>query len=62
MRKEKLKIYMIKKDTMTSKKPTIYEALKEKLGREPTNKELKSEVDRILTESMIERKSKVKTK
>ena len=34
------------------KKPTIYEALKEKLGREPTNLELKNEVQRILKEAV----------
>ncbi len=36
------------------KKPTIYEALKTKLGREPTNAELKAEVRRILDEGLIE--------
>jgi hypothetical protein len=36
-------------------KPTIYEALKEKLGREPTNAEIKADVQRILEEAMIER-------
>jgi hypothetical protein len=30
------------------KKPTIYEALKEKLGREPKHSELVNEVKRIL--------------
>lgn len=30
------------------RKPTIYEALKAKLGREPTNRELNDEVKRIL--------------
>lgn len=33
------------------KKPTIYEALKAKLGREPSNAELKAEVLRILREA-----------
>jgi hypothetical protein len=37
------------------RKPTIYEALKEKLGREPTNAEIKADVQRILEESMVER-------
>lgn len=32
------------------RKPTIYEALKQKLGREPTHKELVEEVKRILKE------------
>lgn len=31
------------------KQPTIYEALKEKLKREPTHNELVSEVKRILS-------------
>jgi hypothetical protein len=30
------------------RKPTIYEVLKDKLGREPTHKELCDEVKRIL--------------
>jgi hypothetical protein len=30
-------------------KPTIYEALREKLGREPTNAELNAELRRILS-------------
>lgn len=34
---------------------TIYEALKAKLGREPTNAELKAVVARILEEAYIER-------
>ena len=34
---------------------TIYEALKKKLGREPTDKELKDEVLRILNEAKSER-------
>ncbi len=38
-----------------SRKPTIYEALKAKLGREPSNAELKADVQRILTEGTIER-------
>ncbi len=33
-----------------ARKPTIYEVLKDKLGREPTNKELCDEVKRILAE------------
>lgn len=35
-------------------KPTIYEALKAKLNREPSNAELKAEVHRILDEGLIE--------
>lgn len=34
---------------------TIYEALARKLGRKPTNAELKADVERILEESMVER-------
>ena len=34
---------------------TIYEALKLKLGRNPTNAEIKADVKRILTEALIER-------
>ena len=33
---------------------TIYEALKAKLGREPTHAELKVDVRRILSEGLIE--------
>lgn len=36
------------------RKPTIYEALKAKLNREPSNAELKAEVSRILDDGMIE--------
>lgn len=36
------------------RKPSIYEALKAKLGREPTNTELKADVTRILTEAHLE--------
>ena len=35
-------------------RPTIYEALRVKLGREPTNAELKADVQRILTDGLIE--------
>lgn len=34
---------------------TIYEALKAKLGREPTNEELKADVQRILQDVMRDR-------
>lgn len=37
-------------------KPTIYQALKNKLKREPTNIELKNEVKRIIQEAIIEAK------
>jgi hypothetical protein len=37
------------------RKPTIYEALCDKLGREPTNVELRADVRRILEESTRER-------
>jgi hypothetical protein len=36
------------------RKPTIYEALKTKLGREPSNAELKAEVKRILHEGYMQ--------
>jgi hypothetical protein len=36
-------------------KLTIYEALRVKLGREPTHKELCEDVRRILTEGLVER-------
>jgi hypothetical protein len=39
---------------------TIYEALRQKLEREPTNAELKAEVKRILNEGLIEQASKGK--
>jgi len=39
-----------------SRKPTIWEALAEKLGREPTNKEASDEVKRILNEAAQERR------
>lgn len=42
------------------RKPTIYEALRIKLGREPTNAELKVDVARILEEGLIEMASKGK--
>lgn len=42
------------------RKPTIYEALAEKLGREPTNAELRADVERIKTESLVELASKGK--
>ncbi len=38
-------------------KPTIYQALKEKLGREPSHVELKDEVKRIIHEARIEKRS-----
>ncbi len=44
------------------RKPTIYEALYAKLGREPTNAELKADVKRILTEALIERAEQGKLK
>lgn len=34
-----------------TRKPTIYEALRAKLGREPTHAELKADVQRILDEA-----------
>lgn len=35
-------------------KPTIYEALRDKLGREPTNGELRADVGRIKAEALVE--------
>ena len=43
-------------------KPTIYEALRDKLGREPTDQELKNDVERIREESLIELATKGKLK
>lgn len=42
------------------RKPTIYEALEAKLGRTPTNAEVKADVARILDESLVERAQKGK--
>ena len=39
---------------MATRKPTIYEALKTKLNREPSNAELKADVQRILDDGLIE--------
>ncbi len=39
---------------MALSKPTIYEALAIKLGREPTASELKADFQRILQEGVIE--------
>lgn len=36
------------------RKPTIYEALAEKLGRTPTNAELKADVNRIKQEALVD--------
>lgn len=38
-----------------SRQPTIWEALAERLGREPTNAEANAEVRRILKEAAAER-------
>lgn len=45
-----------------TRKPTIYEALKAKLGREPTNAEIKADVKRILDEGLVEMAEKGKLK
>ena len=47
---------------LPARKPTIYEALKEKLGREPSNAELKDDVQRIKDEVLVELASKGKLK
>ena len=44
------------------RKPTIYEVLKEKLGREPSNAELKADVQRIKDDVLVELASKGKLK
>lgn len=44
------------------RKPTIYEALAAKLGREPSNAELKADVVRILNEGLQECAAKGKLK
>jgi hypothetical protein len=44
------------------RKPTIYEVLKAKLGREPTHRELCDDVKRILNEGLIERATAGKLK
>jgi len=36
------------------RKPTIYEALKAKLGREPTNKELCDDCKRIIANAYVD--------
>ena len=36
------------------RKPTIYEVLRDKLGREPTNAELCADVKRILAEATVD--------
>jgi len=41
-------------------KPTIYQALAEKLGRTPTNTELKADVERIKQEALVDLASKGK--
>jgi hypothetical protein len=34
-------------------KPSIYEALRDKLGREPTNAEVRADVERIKTDALV---------
>lgn len=43
-------------------KPTIYQVLRDKLGREPTHAELCNEVRRILAEATVERATAGKLK
>ena len=38
-----------------TRKPTIHAALRARLGREPTHRELVAEVKRILNDALIER-------
>lgn len=42
------------------RKPTIYQALCTRLGRTPTDAELKADVERIKTEALIEMADKGK--
>jgi hypothetical protein len=42
------------------RKPTIYEVLRDKLGREPTHAELCADVRRILEEGLVERATRGK--
>lgn len=44
------------------RKPTIYEALRSKLGREPTNAELKQDVERIKKDVIMDLASQGKLK
>lgn len=44
------------------RKPTIYEALRAKLGREPTHNELTADVRRILAEGAAELAARGKLK
>lgn len=48
------------KHTGTFANPSIYEALKQKLGREPSNAELKAEISRIKTEGLTQAASQGK--
>lgn len=43
---------------MSAQKPTIWQALAAKLGRQPTNEEAAAEVRRILAEARDERTSR----
>lgn len=43
---------------MRKRKPTIYEALRTKFGREPTPAEIKADVQRILADATIDRRTK----
>jgi hypothetical protein len=44
----------LRRDKMTDHKPTIYEALTARLGREPTGDELRAEMRRISDEALVE--------
>lgn len=39
---------------MSTRKPTIWQALADRLGREPTHAEARDEVRRILTEGLVD--------
>lgn len=47
---------------VTPSKPTIYEALRAKLKREPTHAELKADVKRVLNDGLIEQAEQGKLK
>jgi hypothetical protein len=52
--------YDKREDANMERKPTIYEALRAKLGREPTSAELKADMQRISDESLVERAARGK--
>lgn len=55
-------IYIHRGRTRDARDATIYEKLREKLGREPTGAELRAEVARIKEEGLVEMAEKGKLK